>query len=306
MLTAMPMVHSESVLFISLDSCRYDSALALQRQGRLTTLAEVGQLYQAKAPCHFTYGSHSAFWVGFTPGIAHSNRAWLNPKVGKLFRMAYAGSTGQDGDGFKLTGANIVDGFRRLGHLTIGSGAVDWFNPATETGAQLGHPFEHFHFAGDTWSLQRQLEWINGRMQLAADDQALFVFLNIGETHVPYWHVDADWSRFPSPCRPFGGATCSAAESSRRQQACLAWVDQQLSPLVRRFLGATILICADHGDCWGEDGLWEHGISHPATLTVPLWLRVRGQPIQDDRLKPSPSRIRSVLARLRRWRAFRV
>ena len=39
------------------------------------------------------------------------------------------------------------------------------------------------------------------------------------------------------------------------------------------------IVCADHGDCWGEDGLWEHGISHPCTLTVPLLLRVRGQSV---------------------------
>ena len=306
MLAAVRMVHPESVLFISLDSCRYDSALALQRQERLTTLAQVGPLYQAQAPSHFTYGSHAAFWVGFTPGVAHSSEAWLNPKVGKLFRMAYAGSTGQDGEGFQLTGANIVEGFRRGGYATIGSGAVEWFNPATETGAQLGQWFEHFHFAGDTWSLQRQLEWIDSRIQQAAADQPLFVFLNVGETHVPYWHVGAEWPRFPSPCRPFGGDSCSALESSRRQQACLGWVDQQLAPLVSRFLGATLLICADHGDCWGEDGLWEHGISHPATLTVPLWLRVRGQPIQDNHFKPSPSRIRSAFARLRRWLPIRA
>ena len=280
MLAAARMVHPESVLFISLDSCRYDSAVALQQQQRLSTLSQVGPMHQAQAPSHFTFGSHAAFWVGFTPGLAACSQPWLNPKRGKLFRMAYAGSTGQDGDGFLLTGANIVEGFRRRGYVTIGSGAVDWFNPQTETGDQLGRWFEHFHFAGDTWSLQTQLAWIDQRIAASSGDQPLFVFLNVGETHVPYWHRDADWPRFPSPCRPFGGKSCSASESARRQQACLAWVDQQLTSLVGRFLDATLLVCADHGDCWGEDGLWEHGISHPATLTVPLWLRVRGQPIQ--------------------------
>ena len=32
------------------------------------------------------------------------------------------------------------------------------------------------------------------------------------------------------------------------------------------------------GDCWEENGLWEHGVSHPSTLTVPLLMRVRGVP----------------------------
>lgn len=276
------MVHSESVLFISLDSCRYDTAYALDECSSLPTLSKVGPLHRAESPSHFTYGSHAAFWVGFTPGISKSSTAWLNPKVGKLFRMAYSGSTGVDGNGFKLTGANIVDGFNRSGYLTVGSGAVDWFNPSTETGAQLGSSFQNFFFAGNTWSLYLQLKWINEQIAICADDRPLFVFLNIGETHVPYWHEGAEWSRFPSPCRAFGGDQCSALESKRRQQACLAWVDSQISSLVDRFLHSTILICADHGDCWGEDGLWEHGISHPSTLTVPLWMRVRGLPIFDQ------------------------
>ncbi|MEB3308435.1 MAG: hypothetical protein VKK98_09850 [Cyanobacteriota bacterium] len=113
-------------------------------------------------------------------------------------------------------------------------------------------------------------------------DQPVFLFLNVGETHVPYWHEGADWERWPSPCVPFGGAGCSADKSRRRQRACLEWVDQQLGPLLARFAGATVLACADHGDCWGEDDLWEHGISHPATLTVPLLLRVRGEPVQNQ------------------------
>ena len=273
------MIHPESVLFISLDSCRHDTASALTLQQRLPTLSQVGPMHQAQAPSHFTYGSHAAFWVGFTPGLAQSSTPWLNPKKGKLFRMEYAGSTGQDGNGFRLSGSNIVEGFSRLGHITIGSGAVEWFNPDTETGDQLGRWFDYFYFPGNTWSLTKQLAWIDDRIVSSELGSPLFVFLNVGETHVPYWHEGAPWSRFPSPCRPFGGKNCSSSESARRQQGCLAWVDQQLAPLVERFLGATVLVCADHGDCWGEDGLWEHGISHPATLTVPLWMRVRGQPV---------------------------
>jgi glucan phosphoethanolaminetransferase (alkaline phosphatase superfamily) len=56
-------------------------------------------------------------------------------------------------------------------------------------------------------------------------------------------------------------------------------VDARLAPLLQGFRDGTTLVCADHGECWGEDGLWEHGISHPATLTVPLLLRYRGQPV---------------------------
>lgn len=286
-------MSSNDVLLISLDSCRFDTFLSAHRGGALPHLSAVGPLHQALAPSYFTYGSHAAFWMGFTPGVVGSNEPLLNPKAGKLFRMAFAGSPGRDEEGFRLEGRNLIDGFRRQGYRTVGSGSVDWFNPSSETGAVLGSSFERFYFSGNTWSLAHQLTWIEEELELVEENQPIFCFLNVGETHVPYWHEGAEWERWPSPCVPFGGESCSASESARRQKACLEWVDQQLEPLLQRFMEGTMLICADHGDCWGEDGLWEHGISHPATLNVPLLLRVRGQPIA-----------RAIARKSRFWRSM--
>ena len=69
-------------------------------------------------------------------------------------------------------------------------------------------------------------------------------------------------------------------DGRRRQRACLEHVDGLLAPLIEALLPATAVITADHGDCWGEEGLWEHGISHRRTLEVPLLIRVRGVPIR--------------------------
>ena len=293
-----PTLPPGSVLLLSLDSCRYDTFLKAHQAGGIPHLSAIAPLHRAMAPSYFTYGSHAAFWMGFTPGVVGTAEPLLNPKAGKLFRMAYAPQAGNNDQGFLLQGSNIVEGFRRLGYRTIGTGAVDWFNTDTETGSVLAAPFEHFHFAGNTWSLEAQLTWIDERLAATPADQPVFLFLNVGETHVPYWHDGASWERFPSPCVPFGGASCSAVESRRRQRACLEWVDQQLEPLVARFAHATILACADHGDCWGEDGLWEHGISHPATLTVPLLMRVRGRPIAEPPLPGRRAWLRQRLSRL--------
>lgn len=289
---------SSDVLLLTLDSCRYDTFAAAHAAGTIPQLAAIGKLHRALAPSYFTYGSHAAIWMGFTPGVIGSAQPWLNPKAGKLFRMAFAGHAGSDGEqSFQLEGANVIEGFRRQGYRTIGSGAVDWFNTASSTGAVLAAPFERFYFAGNTWSLAEQLMWIEDELSSIPTEQPVFVFLNVGETHVPYWHQGASWERWPSPCVPFGGANCSAAESRRRQLACLEWVDGQLGPLLERFSCGTILACSDHGDCWGEDGLWEHGISHQATLAVPLLLRVRGEPIFEN---PRQS-CRGLMHEFKRW-----
>ena len=272
---------SQDVLFISLDSCRYDTFSASHASGLIPNFSRVAPLHKAFSPSHYTYGSHSSFWVGFTPGNPYVNQPLINPKAGKIFRLSYSGSKGK-GDLFDLQGSNIVEGFANRGYCTVGTGAVDWFDPSSKTGRLLGDPFHHFYFPGDTFSLNSQLDWLSSTLSAIAADIPRFVFLNIGETHVPYWHRDASWPQRPSPCRPFGGPSCNARLSAHRQRLCLEWVDRQISELLSSFLSGTILICSDHGDCWGEDGLWEHGVSHPMTLTVPLLLRAKGIPVSSD------------------------
>jgi hypothetical protein len=101
----------DDVLFISLDSCRYDSFEA----ARLPTLTSVGPLHRAQAPSHFTYGSHAAMFVGFTPGVTEAPAPFLTPKLARLFRLNYAGHPGLGSPGFTV---------KWIGPSTSRSGAV--------------------------------------------------------------------------------------------------------------------------------------------------------------------------------------
>ncbi|HEY9420408.1 MAG TPA: class I SAM-dependent methyltransferase [Thermoanaerobaculia bacterium] len=259
-----------SVLLVTLDSCRYDTFASAD----VPALRQVGPLHKAQAPSYFTFGSHAAMFAGFTPGIANVAAPLLNPKFGKIFKLSGAAFPGKGGEGFTLEGRNIIEGFKRLGYFTMGSGAVQWFDPGTPAAQILISEFDEFFYPGNSWSLARQLAWIEE--QLARHPQKpVFLFLNIGETHVPYYYEGASWSSDDSPCVPFQTVDRSA-DCRLRQRACLEFVDKALEPLLERFSGSTIILCGDHGDCWGEDGLWEHGISHPMTLTVPLLIRLRG------------------------------
>ena len=51
---------------------------------------------------------------------------------------------GKEQEEFQLQGPSIIEGFRRQGYRTVGSGAVGWFDPATETGRCLTNEFERF------------------------------------------------------------------------------------------------------------------------------------------------------------------
>ncbi len=236
----------------------------------------VGPLLKAQAPSYFTFGSHASMFAGFTPGIASIAAPLVNPKFGKIFKLTGAASPGKGGEGFALEGKNIIEGFKRLGYRTVGSGAVAWFDPSTPAAQVLISEFDEFFYPGNTWSLARQLSWADERA--GRQDGPVFLFLNVGETHVPYYHDGAPWTPGDSPCVPFQQVD-RAAECRLRQRACVEFVDRSLRPLLERFAQATVVVCGDHGDCWGEDGLWEHGISHPMTLTVPLMIRLRGEKI---------------------------
>jgi hypothetical protein len=273
----IPRQRSESILFITLDSCRYDTFVEAQA----TNLKAVGPLHRAMAPGNFTYSSHAAMFMGFTPGVAERAEPLINPKFAKIFKIAGSGHPGKGGEFMTLAGRNIIDGLRRQGYATLGTAAMGWFDPATETGLHLSQEFQHFFFAGVPGRLAAQLAWVESH--LAAATAPVFVFMNIGETHVPYYYAGAPWSPEHNPCIPF--STNNDAEVCRfRQRACLEHADMMLKGLLDAFSNSTILVCADHGDCWGEDGLWEHGIHHAKVLEVPLLFRLGSAPVAPDSL----------------------
>jgi hypothetical protein len=238
-------------------------------------MKSIGTLHKAKSPSYFTFGSHSAMFVGFTPGISCKQESFLNPKYGKIFKMVNAGFAGKGTEHIVLEGENIIQGFNNLNYTTIGSGGVGWFDPNTDTGKVLGKDFQFFNYPGNSFSLGKQIEWINKKIQ-ENNEKPLFVFLNIGETHVPYYFLDAPWDKNYNPCVPFSDKN-DADECKKRQTKCLEFVDMKISSLLEQFSESNIVICADHGDCWGEDGLWEHGIFHDKVFEVPLIFKLNSK-----------------------------
>ena len=285
----------DSVLFVTLDSCRYDTFEA----AAAPKMKSVAPLYRAQAPSHYTYGSHSAMFVGFTPGMAEVKQQFLNPKFGKIFKIVGPGFGAKGTEAYDLQGRDIVEGFANLGFATIGAGAMAWFDPATATGLHLSQSFSRFFYPGP-YHLARQLAWISEELAASRRNGTTdnFVFLNVGETHVPYWFEGAPWEASDNPCWPFQTEDRSA-DCRLRQRMCCEFADGLLGPLLAAFAESTVVICGDHGDCWGEDGLWEHGISHAATLTVPLLARVRGVPVHRNTPETEPvAQARAETARL--------
>src|SRR4029450_5428143 len=189
------------VLFVTLDSCRYDAFA----QARVPNMRALGPLVRAWSPSHFTFGSHAAFFMGFTPGNATRAEPYVNPKFAKIFRMSGGGHPGQQQAYFDLDGRSIIDGFNRRGYATIGTGAVGWCDPASATGRVLAADFGRFHYPGRQAALREQGPWLlDATREARASGRPIFAFLNLGETHVPYWHAGAPWGPSHSSVT-FGG-----------------------------------------------------------------------------------------------------
>ena len=264
------------MLFVTLDSCRYDTFADLKPHN----LMQVGPLHRAKAPGTFTYASHSAMFVGFTPGDFEASEPYVNPMHARIFRMGGGRAGGSQAPWVFLTGRNIIDGFRVLGYRAVGTGAVGWFNPATPTAQVLISDFDEFFYAGDPPSVRRQVDFIWHHLADVEGHLPVFAFMNIGETHAPYSFEGAPWPRERSLARV--EANHDAADLRRRQTACLDYVDRELGPLLGVFQDANVLVCADHGDAWGEQGFWGHGFHHEKVIDVPLLMRLQTPPVSAE------------------------
>jgi glucan phosphoethanolaminetransferase (alkaline phosphatase superfamily) len=78
----------------------------------------------------------------------------------------------------------------------------------------------------------------------------VFFFLNCPSTHTPY---------------------CVNGRSLDGQGKALQYVDAHIPTLIDLMpKPCHCFILADHGDCFGEDGLWGHNLYHEKVMEVPF------------------------------------
>jgi hypothetical protein len=86
--------------------------------------------------------------------------------------------------------------------------------------------------------VKKQIKWIDDALAQVKPDAPPFVFLNLAETHVPYWHEGAPWNRGYNPSVPFGNnndaAEASGAKSHASNTATRRWCRcSSVSPTAR-------------------------------------------------------------------------
>lgn len=248
------------ILFITLDSLRYDAAAALFQSDQLPNFKRYcPEGWQAcHSPGSFTYAAHHAFFAGFLPTPVTPG------KTPRLFAARFAGSETTGKHTLVFETPDIVSGFAQMGFRTICIGGVGFFNKQTALGKVLPSLFQESYWdrsygVTDPASTQNQF---NKAVELLHDnrnDQQLFMFINVSAIHQPnYFYHSPD----------------KTTDTLDSHKAALQYVDTQLPLLLDAFAqqhrDTFCIICSDHGTAYGEDGYHGHRIGHASVWDVPM------------------------------------
>ena len=268
---------------ITIDSLRYDVAMGAQLPNFKALFQEGGEDNWHLVGAHGTYTlpAHiSMFTNGYFPNrnLPEVPGPYNDTKE-RIFRCTLeAHPSANILHPTDSSFPNIVKGFEGRGYTTVGIGGVGWFRPDRPASVIWGKDyFRHFHWGEaflpmDDKSFENQLGvcgWILGRRGFHPkysifpysgkgwpEDVPLFFFLNVASTHHPYRNQGI---------------------SPEGQMRSLEYVDHHLPRLIEMLpRPMDLVICADHGDCFGEDGFWGHAIYHPKVMEVPMvYLKLR-------------------------------
>ncbi|MGC9539904.1 STM4013/SEN3800 family hydrolase [Streptomyces sp. UG1] len=257
MINAAEIIESgTSILFVTLDSLRYDVARTAFDEGftpSLKSLLPEGGWERRHTPGSFTLPAHMAFFSGFLPKVPQPKqppRLWeCRPPAFKTVPM----------ETFVFDAPNLLKGLGQHAYRTVCVGGVTYFSRETPLGSVLPALFDEDHWrpefcSPETDSTRHQ---VDQAIELAEryGGRPLYLFVNVSATHVPHGHYIGE-----------------SRDTLASQRAALSYADSHLGRLIttltakRRWL---IIMCADHGDAFGDDGFHGRGIAHPAVMNVP-------------------------------------
>jgi hypothetical protein len=252
-----------NILIITIDSCRWDTF----SKAHTPAVDSFCTIRKAYAQATFTYAAHLAIYQGHLPSTRERIN-YYNRFTKPLFRIANNQVNIDSFAGFPQGTRSIVHGFRNIGYYAIGFGATGWFRHP-----DLTLPFDEFTLTG----INAELQIAQFTARMSKLESPFFGMLNFGETHEPYEHGGQIPHSYVSRARSSLRACMEEqydAESWLKQVRSCEFLDSKIGDLTTQLShlsrGTIVVLCADHGECFGEDGLFGHGFYHPKVMEVPL------------------------------------
>lgn len=275
------------IVVLTYDSCRYDSFM-----GAANRFCTADPAY---AYATMTGPSHWALFTGYLPHVF--NRApYINRHIRSLWTLH--GAKTVDPLIPVTSNRSFVHGLREKGYFTAGFGSRAWFD-----NEWLIEDFDVFNNIGT--DAQKQALFAR---EAICGKSTYFLFVNFGETHIPYtckthsWSGPEDWSSMYSRRGTWrkGMSDDEVAQDSgvyvfpeeidstmgRRlwlqQVKCCEHINKYAKQLIDLIQPDILVITADHGDCFGERNpfsddpelLWGHSLPHYSVLQVPLYIHL--------------------------------
>ena len=258
MINAGELVGRTDLLFVTLDTLRYDvarDALAAGLTPNLKRALPPGGWEERHTPASFTYAAHHSFFAGFLPT---PTRPGTHPR---LFAARFEGSETTSEGTCVFDAPDIVSGLAARGYHTACVGGVGFFNKQNPLGRVLPGLFDESHWeprfgVAEPRSTEHQVGKALEIISRVPAGRRLFIFLNVSAIHQPNcFYLPGD-----------------GRDSLDTHAAALAYVDGQLPPLfeaLARRAETLAVLCSDHGTAYGEGGYQGHRVAHGAVWTVP-------------------------------------
>lgn len=254
-------VGKYDILFITLDTLRYDVAVKLYQSGKTPNLNKIlpPTGWEKRHTCgNFTYTAHHGFFAGFLPtpitDAIHS----------RLFALNFQGSTTTTENTCILEGENIVEGLAKKNYRTVCIGGVGFFNKATSLSCVFPNFFQESYWdkslgVTDINSTHNQVNLALNIINKTPLYQRLFLFINISALHQPnYFYLNPDRE--------------DKKDSLQSHAAALEYIDKELLPLwqtLKERHPTFVILTSDHGTAYGEDNYHGHRCGHSIVWTVP-------------------------------------
>jgi hypothetical protein len=277
-----PPPGARNLIFVVLDSLRYDSWLAAQP----ATLAALGSVERRWSYASWTAPSHYNLLMGLLP---HSSppEVYASEYYKQDF-LRYSERLGVQGIEFaKLLPSIFLPTYLRwqLGYATHAMVSMPVLNRHTV----INRDFDSYELMPTHNDMAALLD----RMEFS-EDRPSFYLLNVGETHYPYALPDEDPAQWPrisgvhgvfkrlgqSPDDPAAAPTepreffdqQALHELRSRQVKAVEYLDGVFGRLFDILPSNTwVIVTSDHGELFGEDRYFGHGpIAHEKVFEVPF------------------------------------
>lgn len=251
-------IGSHNILFLCLDTLRYDVAKEAEEKNLIPNINKYGKWEKRHAPGNFTYPSHHAMFSGFFPSPAEPTAIFDREHL--FFPKKIGVSNIVPETSFAFEGSTIMEGLGKIGYTSYCIGGVAFFDKRSDIGRVLPSLFEKSYWRPSFGcnikeSFENQIEQIKKLMD--KEEKKVFMYVNIDSIHYPnYFYLNENYK----------------TDNLESHMEALKYVDSKIENILNIFRekGDTLVIlCSDHGTCYGEEGYHFHCLSHEIVYTVP-------------------------------------